>query len=266
MLMRLSQGQLNVLEACPRKFQHLYLDQLSSPLPLAQQESLNWGSQFHLRMQQQTLGLPINLATTDEVVLEQSVQALMQAAPEIFQKPAPPFRQSEHRISIEFQSYLLTAVYDLLILDDSSARILDWKTYPKPQQARWLQQNWQTRLYPFILAESSSYLPEQISMTYWFVQSTTDSRNPTREPQSLQFRHSTPQHEQTRQDLSHLLSQLTTWLQDYSQGIPFKQIDEAESQCATCSFATRCERDGSFSAFRNTHDLSNLENIQEVPI
>ena len=62
---RLSQAQLNTLEACPRLFQHLHLDQLGSPVPPEQQESLTWGSQFHLLMQQQALGLPVEALVDD---------------------------------------------------------------------------------------------------------------------------------------------------------------------------------------------------------
>jgi hypothetical protein len=62
------------------------------------------------------------------------------------------------------------------LIADDLAQILDWKTYPKPQNRRWVEQNWQTLLYPYVLAETSDYLPEQISMTYWFVQSEQPSK------------------------------------------------------------------------------------------
>ena len=41
--MRLSQGQLNLLERCPRQFQHTYLEQLGSPINPEQQERQTWG-------------------------------------------------------------------------------------------------------------------------------------------------------------------------------------------------------------------------------
>jgi hypothetical protein len=33
-----------------------------------------------------------------------------------------------------------------------------------------LAKNWQTRLYLYVLAETSAYPPDSLSMTYWFVQ------------------------------------------------------------------------------------------------
>lgn len=53
-----TQRLLNFIENCPRKFQHIYLEQLDSPLTPAQQEKPTWESRFHLLMQQRELGLP----------------------------------------------------------------------------------------------------------------------------------------------------------------------------------------------------------------
>jgi hypothetical protein len=67
--LRLSQGQLNLLETCPRKFQHIYLEQLGSPTTPEQQAHQAWGSRFHLLMQQRELGLPIEalMAADDQM-------------------------------------------------------------------------------------------------------------------------------------------------------------------------------------------------------
>jgi len=59
-LLRLSQGHLNLLETCPRKFQHTYLEQLNSPANPEHEERQTLGSRFHLLMQQREMGLPIN--------------------------------------------------------------------------------------------------------------------------------------------------------------------------------------------------------------
>jgi dihydroxyacetone kinase len=90
-MLHLSQGHLTLLETCPRRFQHSYLDQLSVPVAFDQQQRLNWGNQFHLLMQQRELGLPIHDLAGLEVSLQQSMETLIQAAPELFQ----PTSQSE---------------------------------------------------------------------------------------------------------------------------------------------------------------------------
>jgi hypothetical protein len=67
-------------------------------------------------------------------------------------------------------NYLLTVIYDLILLESDRAVIFDWKTYLKPIDADKLAKNWQTRLYLYVLAETSAYPPDSLSMTYWFVQ------------------------------------------------------------------------------------------------
>lgn len=267
--MRLSQGQLNLLERCPRQFQHTYLDQLGSPASPEQQERQTWGSRFHLLMQQRELGLPIESLVQEDAQLQSWMTAFASVAPEILTPSSngQTFRESEHCRTLQVQEYLLTVVYDLLIASELQAQILDWKTYPKPQVRRWLEQNWQTRLYLYVLAETSDYLPEQISMTYWFVQSLD-------QPQSLKFAYNAFQHQQTGQKLHRLLSQLTDWLQRYQEGEQFPQVAEASGRCDRCQFAARCDRnlrddesgtsEGEEASGKDL--LLNLATIQEVAI
>jgi hypothetical protein len=264
--MQLAQAQLNMLQACPRRFQHVYLDQIGGLPSPELQERLNWGSQFHLLMQQREMGLPIAPPTTSDDPLQQCVTALMQAAPDLFQSHDGRFRQSEHRRTLEFEGHVLITVYDLLILEQQQAQILDWKTYPRPRDRQGLEQDWQTRLYPFVLAETSDYPPEQIVMTYWFVQvnGRTDNSS-TIKPQSLQFRYNSRQHEQTRQELSSMLKQLDRWLQAYQAGEPFPQVAAGSEQCHTCDFNSRCQRHMTTTA-ATPQPLPQLADIPELAI
>lgn len=237
-MLHLSQSHLTLLGTCPRKFQHLFLDQLGFPIAQEQQERLNWGDRFHRLMQQRELGLPLqNLVPVDQPI-QQSMEAFVQAAAQVFQEDANAVRQSEHRRTLQVQGHLLTVIYDLLILSEQQAQILDWKTYPRPFRSHELAQRWQTRLYPFVLAETSHYAPEQISMTYWFIQAS----DPTPKPEFYQFLYSSALHQQISQELAELLHQLTEWLQRYETGEPLPQATEATGHCATCSFAMRCQR------------------------
>ncbi len=238
MQIRLSQGQLNSLETCPRKFQHLYLDQLGAPLPLETRSHQVWGSRFHLLMQQLDLGLDLPQQLEDPT-LTHCVENFRQHTPYLFAREVDGFRESEHRRTLEFGNYLLTVIYDLVILEPESAQIHDWKTYPKPEQGDRLRDNWQTRLYLFVLAETSAYVPSQISMTYWFVRSHTRDDEA---PESIQIPYSDADHDRTRQDLQQKLDQLSQFLQDYQQGAFFPQVPESSGKCQHCPFTIRCQR------------------------
>ncbi len=269
-LLRLSQGQLNLLERCPRQFQHIYLEKLNSPADPEREEHQNLGSRFHLLMQQREMGLPIDGFLQADPQLQTWMIAFANAAPEILTPTidSQTFRESEHYRTLQVENYLLTVVYDLLIADKQQAQIFDWKTYPKLPNKRKLEQNWQTRLYLYVLAETSDYLPENISMTYWFVQSEG-------KPQSIKYNYDTAQHEKITKKLSQLLSKLTRWLERYYQGEDFPQVSEGSKACEYCQFATRCNRlqtnteqisaanSPSYSVDTN---LLNLATIQEVSL
>ncbi len=267
-LLRLSQGQLNLLERCPRQFQHTYLEQLHSPSDPEDEERQTLGSRLHLLMQQREMGLPINTFLEADTQLQSWMSAFANAAPEIL-TPAPDrqtFRESEHYRTLQVQDYLLTVVYDLLIADDQQAQILDWKTNPKPPNKRSLEQNWQTRLYMYVLAETSVYLPENISMTYWFVQSEG-------KPQSIKFIYNTVQHQQTAKKLSQLLGKLTKWLLGYQRGEQFPQVPEGNKACTNCNYTTRCDRQTTSEHMSATNPdsrvdttLLNVASIQEITL
>ncbi|MGJ5674225.1 MAG: PD-(D/E)XK nuclease family protein [Nostochopsis sp.] len=236
-LLRLSQGQLNLLERCPRQFQHTYLEQLYSPIDPEREEHQTLGSRFHLLMQQREIGLPIDGFLQTDAQLQSWMTGFANTAPDILTSinHNQIFRESEHYRTLQVQNYLLTVVYDLLIADNQQAQIFDWKTYPKLPSKRKLEQNWQTRLYLYVLAETSDYLPENISMTYWFVQSES-------KPQSIKFSYNYIQHEKTVKKLQQLLIKLSRWLEDYQQEKDFPQVSEGSKTCEYCQFAKRCDR------------------------
>ncbi|MBM0740460.1 PD-(D/E)XK nuclease family protein [Phormidium sp. CLA17] len=277
---RLSQGHLNLLATCPRKFQYAFLDQLSSPNSTEQQERQTQGAQFHLLLQQWQLGLPIAPLTQADPQLDQWFKAFEAASSEILALPdsdSASIQQAEHERTLESQGYLLTMRYDLLLSGDRQSKILDWKTYPRPQNARHLAENWQTRLYLYGLAETSPYDPEQLSMVYWFFQGTQDDAM----PQSLRFSYDRTQHNHTHQDLTQILQQLTDWLNQYADGESLPQLGPVNRECDRCNFFPRCFGGDSLerSALRHRAQpdqsplkpadpltLLEISKIQEVPL
>ena len=140
-----------------------------------------------------------------------------------------------------------------MIADQQFVQILDWKTYPQPPNPQNLANNWQTKLYMYVLAETSEYPPENISMTYWFVQSGD-------QPMSIKFTYDKIQHNKIAAELNTLLSNLTTWLQAYHADQPFPQISDYGKTCPNCQFVTICERQ------RIKESIPDLAEIPEVSL
>lgn len=255
-LLRLSQSSLKLLETCPRKFQNSYLEQLNFPNHPENLQKQLLGTRFHQIMQQRELGLPVEHLLASEPQLSIWLNNLLQTAPEILNPQPNTQRYSEHSRSFELGDYYLLVVYDLLITEENKAKIIDWKTYPEPKQKKWLLNDWQTCLYPFVLAETSDYLPEQISMTYWFVQS-------SEKPSSITFPYSSQQHEKTKQDLNNILERLSHYLQDYYQGIPFPQTPIPQQHCSQCNYQGSCQKNAFPASLQADQEL--LLDLATVP-
>ena len=279
----LSQDYLTTLERCPRQYQYVYVDRLTTPLSVEQQRAQEWGKRFHQLMQQQALGLPLDSLLPDlqreanrpdpcadpqlseiqpseiqfREELAHCLHTLGKQEPSIFGKTAQDthqadrIQQSEHSRSFLWLSlpslsqsspdrWILRVIYDRLVLTPQTAEILDWKTYPQPPNPHWIYQNWQTRLYLFVLNETSAYVPEQLSMTYWFVRHYDDRG--ILSPQSCVIPYDRHIHEQTRTDLNHWIDRLTQWYRAYETGTPFPMLPESSPQCNTCPFNQRCQR------------------------
>lgn len=248
-LIRLSQSHLNLLSLCPPKFQQVHLDCLGSLPAPEQQESMQWGSRFHLLMQQRELTLPIEPLLATDLELDTALKALIDAAPEL-QPRADIWREAEHCRTLNVEDCLFTVIYDLLIAEADKATILDWKTYRKPVRANKLKSNWQTRLYLYVLAETSEYEPEQMQMTYWFVRSG--------KPSSVTVQYSQSEHQQTELELIALLADLKLWLRNYRES----QTDfPHHSNCDRCPYHHDLIRADSLP-----ETLTSIADIAEVPI
>ena len=254
-ILSLSQTHLTLLETCPRRFQYIFDQALAIPPSPQGQEAALWGNQFHLLMQQQSLGLPIAVMAPAHGEMVAKVEALQQQAPQLFQaEPKESLRQSEHQRTLAFNGYVLTVIYDLIVLTESSGLIVDWKTYLKPLPKARLANNWQTRLYLYVLAETSRLSPDQLTMAYWFVRH-QDEQGKDLPPSDYRFTYSLSQHDRTRTDLL----RLTDRLSELRGRQAFPQTNNLES-CTRCPFQIRCQR-------MDEPDLSiDLDAIEEMSL
>ena len=238
-LIQLSQSHLKLLSLCPRKYQHTYLDQLLVPTASSQtREQAELGQQFHRIMQQHWMGL--NVAP----ILETSPH--LKSRFKAFQAHPPDYIDghcvTEHQRRFKLSHYLLVGIFDLLVTNATQGQIIDWKSYIKPNSPHPLQNSWQSKLYPYLLANTSTLHPDQISITYWFAetQSPQDSH-------SITFPYSQSLHRQIHQTINTLLQQLDHWLQQYQQQQALPQIEIEQGQCHSatyqCPYLYRCQRD-----------------------
>ncbi len=267
----ISQGHLNIWETCQRKYQYKYLEELSLPeVDPHRQESLLLGSNFHLLMQQRDLGLDVLVLAQSDRQLQGWLNAFNEFPPTMIEGD----RLCEHRRTWEIccpasldqdldqnfmesrdrnQAYfVLTAIYDLLILGKGQAQILDWKTHQKAIAQSQLEHNWQTRLYLYLLAKTTDYPPEQLSMTYWFANTA----------ESVVINYTSADRDRTEQDLQRMLTAI-------AQAQDYPQVDISSNKCKHCEFRDRCDRPHrqniETDADTELNISANINNITEIP-
>ncbi|MGF1517509.1 MAG: PD-(D/E)XK nuclease family protein [Nodosilinea sp.] len=258
-MLTLTQGHLRLLELCHRRYQYSYLEPVPVPTDPAMAERQRWGTEFHLVMQQRELGLPIEDFLRQDAALDAAVNGLLAAAPDLF--AAAGFRQSEHRRTLPFNGYTLTAIYDLLVLEPDQGQIVDWKTYQLPPKPAQLEKDWQTRLYLYLLVETSELAPEQVTMTYWFV--APPGSEAAAPPSSIGMAYTRAQHRRTEADLQRLTDRLTTLLATEND---LPQVDVSQGHCARCPFAVRCQRSQERYGGDGEMVLPAIADIAEVPL
>lgn len=235
-----SQGVLQTLATCPRQFQYQYLQQFPQVEDPVFAERQRWGQHFHRLMQQLALGLPVQVVADADPELYACLERLLADQPWL-RLPSTPDeqRQVETRLSLYFEDILLTGVYDLLVRlalpvpggqSPDQAAIHDWKTGVHQPTIRSLKQRWQTRLYLYLLAETSGLPPQSLSMTYWFVR-----QSPI---QAVKIPYSRRAHQATAQELRRLLDQLQDLIAQPQQLMP--PLAEDSPACRYCAFASRC--------------------------
>lgn len=211
-------------------------------------------------MQQREMGLPVDPMLVHDTELQACLNQLETKAPQLFDTTGELFRQSEHERSLIFNGYWFTVVYDLLRQWQGRAEIIDWKTYLLPRAQKFLKKDWQTRLYLYVLVETTQYAPEQVAMTYWFVR-TRNPKTQSEEPQQVRIAYSGAEHNRTRQDLERLTDLLTAQLKT---GEPFTQVPLGNDKCQDCPFAVRCRR--GFARASETVELPSWEAIEEIVV
>ena len=254
----ISQGHLNIWEICRRKYQYSFLEELSLPeADLQRKKNLLLGSNFHLLMQQKELGLDVSSLASSDPKLQSWLAAFEHQPPAMIDGD----RNCEHRRTLEMtiaislhdsqnrdrnQAYfVLTAIYDFLILGDRQAQILDWKTHQIAIASDKLKTNWQTRLYLYLLAKTTSYAPEQLSMTYWFANTA----------ESVIIPYSQAEYLSTETELNKILAEI-------NQAINYPKLPLHSSACNNCEFRDRCDRGDLLTGFIPI----NIADIPEITI
>jgi predicted RecB family nuclease len=173
-----SQSSLQDYADCPRRFQLRYLDKTQWPAietePSQEVEARQReGLEFHRLVHQHLVGI------SAEELAKSAGSGQVRAWWENYRAADLNLQgwalKSELVLHSTIGEHRLVAKYDLIALQDGRASIYDWKTWARRPSNAWLERRWQTRVYRALLVKGGAvlnggrpFLPEAVSMTYWF--------------------------------------------------------------------------------------------------
>ncbi|MEE2657820.1 MAG: PD-(D/E)XK nuclease family protein [Candidatus Latescibacterota bacterium] len=249
----LSQSGLDAYHRCCRRYHLSYMQQLQWPAPLTDSElkferSLRRGQDFHRLVHQHQLGLDVErlVSRSADPVLVSWWQRYLQFGPQGM--PAGTVH-SELEISAALGPHQLVAKFDRLVLgDDGSLVIVDWKTGNHRVPIEQLRNTWQTVVYCYVATEASSGLvggvavpPEQVRLIYWHA---VDPSDPD------VFDYSTAQHEAGCDRLTAALEKLHS-LPREAEAYP--RTDD-QRECRHCIYRSYCDRPRDPVPYSEAHD------------
>ncbi len=237
--LRFSQRSLADYLVCKRRFRLRYIDRLVWPAPFSQADQelealMELGRDFHQAVHQRFVGVD-----PDELIAgnPDGRLATWWKAFETHALPHLPEGECwpEAVLSVPMGASWLVARFDLLIVSPSGhATIVDWKTGRLPDTSD-LEQQMQTRVYPFVLAEAGTSFnhnqpipPERITMAYWYARSPADL---------VEFPYSAEAHERNRQALRSLIDEILRLPAD-----GFSKVADF-GPCRRCNYRAYCGRD-----------------------
>jgi PD-(D/E)XK nuclease superfamily len=231
-----SQSSLQDYYDCPRRFQLRYIEHLAWPAvetePVLENERFQQqGQLFHRMIQQQRIGLPIEvlsrLASTPDLVrwwenylgYDFNINDYTQYA--------------ELTLTAPVGTYRLLAKYDLLAIQPGQkALIFDWKTTHRRPRDEWMAARMQTRIYRALLVQAGEFInggapvqPEKVEMIYWYSDFPSDP---------VHFPYNAAQYKRDWNFLNAIISEIGS-----HRHFP---LTEDEKKCIYCPYRSYCNR------------------------
>ncbi len=250
--LRLSQRALEDYTTCPRRFYLHNLRQLRWPVPPQEEEDylarMRRGARFHRLVQRHLLGIPSPLlqreAESDPDLARWWAHYLDRFPVDVGEGA----RYVEQLLTATLDGVHLVARYDLILVQEGHALIVDWKTSPRADDLDHLKRRWQTRLYRYLLAYAGASLnggypiqPERITMLYWYAAIPVERRLP----------YSRVDFERDAADLRRIVAELKAARAEAD--FPPTPV---ERHCRFCPYRTYC--------FGETPQASSTENVAEA--
>jgi len=161
-----SQNSLGIFQKCPKMFEYIYIDGISGKgIDRELKKSIERGTNFHILAERYFNGMKDYFYIEDKQLLKWMAILEERYSEEINCKSEFEIRQDKGEIR-------LMAKYDLIVIENTKIKIVDFKTNKTPYNPSVMEENIQTKVYMYLLGENlKNIFPnikiEDISMEYF---------------------------------------------------------------------------------------------------
>lgn len=242
-----TQGKLQDYLDCQRRFELKYLLEQSWPAVEVEpaetyEASTLLGQRFHQMVHQYLLGIPAELITEtiqDEEELKLWWKAFLDHIDVNGELNFILHQNNRNYPEISLSATILNrpiiAKYDLIsVAKDNQITIVDWKTSANRPNKIWLSKRMQTRIYPYLLIKTGTFLthgisinPDDVTIIFWFA-------NHPDSPEMIYY--SREEHISNEQYLEELIAKIS---KQHEGEYP---LTSNKKHCLFCIYRSLCER------------------------
>ena len=151
-----SQNSINTYKSCPTKFKYKYIDKINWKYDDIESreyyDSLKVGSEFHLLCERYFSNIPLGLNEYTNPKFKVWIDKIKNMFP--MNKKNNKIYLPEYEVRFNLDGSIITAKYDLIIIDENSIEVWDWKTENVKLEYIKVKDRIQTVVYMFLAKEA----------------------------------------------------------------------------------------------------------------
>jgi len=219
-----SQNSLGIYNFCPKKFEYVYIENLSGIEELVEvREKIELGTKFHILAERYFNGMNDYF-----YVKEEKLKEWMSILENYY--PMDLECRSEYEVKQNKDGLKILAKYDLIVEEGNKLKIIDFKTNKKVYRKEKLEESIQTKIYMFLLGENinkinSNLFLENLEMEYFQLNFPEEK---------IKINYTKEKHEKNRTIIKKIVSSI-----ENSRKNGFKKI---VGECHFCKFRAYCKK------------------------
>lgn len=226
-----SQNSINTYKSCPLKFKYKYIDKVNWKQDDEESrdyyENLKLGTDFHLICERYFSNIPTGIEYASNSEFKIWLDKIKRLIPIKEDKIYLP----EYELRYRLGKFNIQAKYDLIVIDNESINIWDWKTESRKLEYKNIENRMQTLIYLLLVGETINKLYEldipfeNITMNYY---------QPEYYNEPISIKYSEDRHYNIKKQIERYITNIINT--DYNNELTLKN----NKHCKFCEFNKLC--------------------------